>query len=144
MNKLNPTAPAIAIALVVVPLPDMGVDVTLRPAKLPDVYRAMDLVELPAGAEGGMTFAQRLAYQQRVDDMQALCQITALDGGEPPANLPALADELSPDDMAAIRTAVAEIKKKPKPASNSAPPGELLSAPSSNADGAPQTLPTPS
>lgn len=111
-------------------LPDLDVTVVLRPGRLSDLYRAMSLVPVPD--ETIQTDDQRLtshgvAYQSAVDDMQVICQIASVNG-QPVTDLVALADDLSPDDMAELRQAAGQLKKKKRLSKSNSTPGELLSA----------------
>lgn len=90
-------------------LPDLGAVCVLRPARLADVYAAIELVSVPADVAGDAR--ARTAYQLAVDDAQVLLQVQDRDG-QPVADLPALRDELSPDDMQALREAADRLKKK--------------------------------
>ena len=110
-------------------LPDLGVTVTLRPARLPDAYRATELVDVPAAPGTEMSTPQRVAYQMRLDDMATLLQVQDWGLTPPPDNLVALADELSPDDMAALRVAADELKKKKRGAKSASAPCAPLNAP---------------
>ncbi len=128
-----------------VTLPDLGVAVVLRPARLADTYRAMSLVDIPEAdaKDGDRVTPAGLAYQLAVDDMQVLCQIVECEGVEP-VNLPALSDDLSPDDMAALREAAAKIKKKRNALKTTGANGASSNALSSSADGGSTKSETPS
>lgn len=127
-----------------VTLPDMGVELLLRPARLADTYRAMELVDIPVAPtrDGERVTPAGLAYQMAVDDMQVLCQVLTGDG-EPLADERTFADELSPDDMAALRIAAEALKKKRNALKSSAASGASSNAPSSSAAGGSTTSATP-
>lgn len=111
-------------------LPDLDVTVVLRPGRLSDMYRAMSLVPVPDEPiqDGDHRLTPHgVAYQSAVDDMQVLCQI-ALMGGQPVPDLVELADDLSPDDMAELRQAAGQLKKKKRLSKSNSTHGELLSA----------------
>lgn len=83
---------------------------TLRPATLADTYQAAAAVPVPANLADDQS--AKVAYQMAVDDAQVLCQIVTL-GTLPTVPTPqAMAAELDPDDMALLRQAAAEVKKK--------------------------------
>lgn len=107
-------------------------DVVLRPALLTDTYRATELVPVPADLDSPQA---RVAYQMRIDDAVVLCQIEAL-GDLEGIDVPGpdeLAQQLEPDDMAALRVAAARVKKKLLQSRN----GSLISdAPSASSSAA--------
>lgn len=93
---------------------------TLRRATLADTYRAVESVPVPADIDANP--AARVAYQMAVDDAQVLCQITRLGTLDPIPSPAALAAELDPDDMAILRQAAADLKKKLRPLKKYSPP----------------------
>lgn len=106
----------------IVSLPNLDVVAELREGRLDDVYRAVELVDIPDNLEE--TFGpRRLAYQMRVDDTQIALQVETLDG-EAVLDVGAFIARLSPDDMEALRKGAAALKKKPKPASVNSPVSE--------------------
>lgn len=111
-------------------LPDLDVTVVLRPGRLSDLYRAMSLVPVPDETiqdDDHRLTPCGVAYQSAVDDMQVLCQIASM-GGQPVPDLVELADDLSPDDMAELRQAAGQLKKKKRLSKSNSTPGELQSA----------------
>lgn len=82
----------------------------LRPARLADTYQAAAVVPVPAGI--GDSQAARVAYQMAIDDALILCQVTQLGTLAPAPAAAELAAWIDPDDMAILRQAAAELKKK--------------------------------
>ena len=95
-------------------------DYTLRPATLADSYRAAAAVPVPANVADDQ--AARVAYQMAIDDAQILCQLEALGSLSPVPAVEALAEAMDPDDMAILRQAAAELKKKLRQSRHSSPP----------------------
>lgn len=131
-----------------VALPDSGVLVVLRPARIADAYLAAELVAVPGAAAepGGMSTQQRVAYQVQLDDMAVLAQIVSVDGElfvPGTETLPELVDTLSPDDMALLRDAAEVLKKKRRAGKVQSGNGGPSSALSSSADGTLTTSATP-
>lgn len=83
---------------------------TLRAATLADVYRAAETVPVPEAMQTDQS--ARVAYQIAVDDAQVLGQLVALGELDPVPSPAALVAEVEPDDMALLRQAAAEVKKK--------------------------------
>ena len=106
---------------------------TVRPATLADSYLAAASVPVPANLADDQ--AARVAYQMAVDDAQILCQLDRLGALSPVPSPQALAAELDPDDMAILRQAAANVKKKLQQSRSSLPltgePNTSSSAPAS-------------
>lgn len=101
----------------------------LRPARLADAYRAAEAVPVPADVDSNR--AAQVAYQMAIDDAQILCQVTRL-GVLPEVPGPAeLVDLVDPDDMAILRQAAAEVKKKWRQSRSSSPTTDAPSSSSS-------------
>ena len=106
---------------------------TLRQAVLADAYAAAAAIAVPDDIDSNAS--ARVAYQMAIDDATILAQLTALGSLEAVPSIAALAGSLDPDDMAILRQAAAELKKKLRQSRASSPPtGEpntSLSAPAS-------------
>lgn len=104
---------------------------SVRPATLADAYRAAEVVKVPADLSENTS--ARVAYQMAIDDAQILCQVDALGTLDPVPSPSALFAEIDPDDMAILRQAAADVKKKWRQSRQSLPPGAApsisLSAP---------------
>lgn len=85
-------------------------DFELRPSTLGDTYRAAEAVEIPGDLAENQR--ARVGYQMAIDDAVILSQLVRLGTLEPVPAAAALAAELEPDDMAILRTAAGEVKKK--------------------------------
>ena len=83
---------------------------TLRQATLADTYQAAASVPVPDGLAEDQ--AARVAYQMAIDDAQVLCQLTQLGELVPVPAAAALVAALDPDDMAILRQAAYNLKKK--------------------------------
>lgn len=137
MQKTTPTPAVTESAL----LPDLGVVVVLRPARLADVYRAAAQVDPPT--QESASAAESQAYQWALDDMQVLCQIVSVGDGGAPESLADFAAELTPDDMGSLRFAAQELKKKQRLWKSVCATGASLSVPSSSEAGASTTSAAP-
>lgn len=102
---------------------------TLRAATLADVYRAAETVAVPEAMQAEQS--ARIAYQIAVDDAQVLGQLVALGELDPVPSPAALAAEIEPDDMALLRIAAAEVKKKLRASRASLPSTAASKRPSS-------------
>lgn len=85
-------------------------DFELRPATLVDTYKAAAAVPVPDALTGNA--ASRVAYQMAVDDAVIMFQLTRLGTLSPVPAPPTLATEIDPDDMAILRQAAEDVKKK--------------------------------
>lgn len=85
-------------------------DFELRPATLADTYKAAAAVPVPDSLT--VNPASRVAYQMAVDDAVIMFQLTRLGTLSPMPAPPALAAEIDPDDMAILRQAAEDVKKK--------------------------------
>ena len=83
---------------------------TLRPATLADTYAAAAAVPIPDNI--GEDKPASVAYQMAVDDALILCQIEALGTLNPVPSVQALVAAIDPDDMAMLRQAAANLKKR--------------------------------
>lgn len=92
----------------------------LRPARLADTYLAAAAVPVPDDV--GTSQAARVAYQMAIDDAQVLCQLTQLGTLAPVPPVHELAAWIDPDDMAILRQAAVELKKKLRASRLSSPP----------------------
>lgn len=109
----------------------------LRPATLADAYAAAAAVAVPDDLAKNP--AAGVAYQMAIDDAQILAQVVCLSDADGSASDQrigglALADliaTIDPDDMAIVRLAAANLKKKRLALKRGSPPGESPSAPSS-------------
>lgn len=107
-----------AVAITVVGTLDVGIlvagvlhrDFEMRQATLADSYRAAEAVPVPADVADNQ--AARVAYQMAVDDAAILSQVVRLGGLDPVPGPAALAAEIDPDDMARLRQAADDVKKK--------------------------------
>lgn len=104
-------------------------DFVLRPARLADTYQAAAAVPVPADV--GDSQAARVAYQMAVDDALFLCQLTQLGDLAPVPPIAELAAWIDPDDMAILRQAAAELKKKLRASRLSSPPTDAPNTSSS-------------
>lgn len=91
----------------------------LRSATLADVYRAAEVVAVPEDLQSNQ--AVKIAYQIAVDDAQVLSQLVSLGDLDPVPSPAALAAEMEPDDMALLRAAAVDVKKKLRESRNSLP-----------------------
>ena len=109
---------------------DLGVEIngviqrhfTLRPATLTDTYRAAASVVIPADI--GSNESALVSYQMALDDAVILYQLEsdATDTAWGQIDPSALASRIDPDDMAILRQAAANLKKKWRQSRLSFPP----------------------
>lgn len=101
----------------------------LRPATLADTYKAAAAVPVPETLTGND--AARVAYQMAVDDAVIMSQLIRLGTLSPIPSPSVLAAELDPDDMAVLRQAAEDVKKKFRVSRSSLPCTGEPSLPSS-------------
>lgn len=102
---------------------------TLRPARLADTYAAAAAVPVPPNMADDQS--ARVAYQMAIDDALVLCQLDALGTLSTVPSPQALAGAIDPDDMAVLRQAAAELKKKLRASRLSLPPTDAPNTSSS-------------
>lgn len=85
---------------------------TLRPVTLADTYRAAASIAIPDDLDSNSP--SLVSYQMALDDAVVLCQIESLGEDVPyePMALSTLAESIDPDDMAILRQAATNLKKK--------------------------------
>jgi hypothetical protein len=98
---------------------ELHTDFELRPAMLDDTYKAAAAVPVPADVDANK--GAMLAYRMALEDAIIFFQLVRLGSLSPIPAPAALAAEMDPDDMAVLRQAAEDAKKKQRASRSSLP-----------------------